>query len=89
MNLFSIFHCEKKQDYIRADDDDVRFVLAQHTQSYLYSASSLKQISAGRHITPLGHIILIPSRSVFLLASYCYVLSGEAGNANAIVFGFT
>jgi len=22
---------EKKQDYIRADDDDVRFVLAQHT----------------------------------------------------------
>ena len=29
--FFSIFHCEKKQDYIRADDDDVRFVLAQHT----------------------------------------------------------
>ena len=31
MNMFSIFHGEKKQDYIRADNDGVRFVLAQHT----------------------------------------------------------
>jgi hypothetical protein len=38
---FSIFHGEK-QDYIRADDDDVRFVLAQDAKSCLYSASSLK-----------------------------------------------
>ena len=27
-----------------------------------YSASSLKQQSAGRHVAPLGHIILIPSK---------------------------
>jgi hypothetical protein len=27
-----------------------------------YSASSLKQQSAGRHVTQLGHIILIPSQ---------------------------
>jgi len=26
-----------------------------------YSASSLEQQSAGRHVAPLGHIILIPS----------------------------
>jgi hypothetical protein len=31
IGIFSIFHGENKQDYIRADDDDVRFVLAQHT----------------------------------------------------------
>jgi len=31
----------------------------------LYSASSLKQQSAGRHVAPLGHIILIPSQPVF------------------------
>jgi hypothetical protein len=30
-----------------------------------YSASSLKQKSAGRHVAPLGHIILIPSQPVF------------------------
>jgi len=30
MSIFSIFHGENKQDYIRADDDDVHFVLAQH-----------------------------------------------------------
>jgi hypothetical protein len=34
----------------------------------LYSASSLKQQSAGRHVAPLGHIILIPSQPVFALS---------------------
>jgi len=29
-----------------------------------YSASSLKQQSADRHVTSHGHIILIPSQSV-------------------------
>jgi hypothetical protein len=33
-----------------------------------YSASSLKQQSAGRHVAPLGHIILIPSQPVFALS---------------------
>ena len=31
-------------------------------QVEFYSASSLKQQSAGRHVTQLGHIILIPSQ---------------------------
>jgi hypothetical protein len=39
--------------------------LDQHTELDFYSASSLKQQSADRHVTPLGHIILIPSRPVF------------------------
>ena len=43
------------------DDDEVRFVLDQHAELDFYSASSLKQQSAGRHIATLGHIILIPS----------------------------
>ena len=33
-----------------------------------YSASSLKQQSAGRHVAPLVHIILIPSQLVFALS---------------------
>jgi len=54
-----------------------------------YSASSLKQQSTGRHVAPLGHIILIPRQPVFALSPYCRVLSGEAGNFNFIVFGLT
>jgi len=40
--------------YIPRDSDAIRF----------YSASSLKQKSAGRYVTPLGHIILLPSQPV-------------------------
>ena len=49
-------------------------------------AQLLKQQFAGRHVTPLGHIILIPSQPVFVLSPYCCVLSGEATN---VVFGLT
>ena len=62
------------------EGDYVRFVLSQHAEFDLYSASSLKQQSAGRHIAPLGHIILILNQSV---------LGGEAANSNFIVFGLT
>jgi hypothetical protein len=50
------------------DDDEVRFDLDQHAELDLYSASLLKQQSAGRHVAPLGHIILIPSQPVFALS---------------------
>jgi hypothetical protein len=43
--------------------DNVRFVLDQHTELDLHSGNSLKQQYAGSHVTPLGHIILIPSHS--------------------------
>jgi hypothetical protein len=36
-------------------DDDVRFVVDQHVELDFYSASSLKQQSADRHVAPLGH----------------------------------
>jgi len=45
----------------------VRFGLDQHAELDFYSASSLKQQSANRHVAPLGHIILIPSQTVFAL----------------------
>jgi hypothetical protein len=50
------------------DDDEVSFVLDQHAELDFYSASSLKPQSAGRHVAPLGHIILIPSQPVFSLS---------------------
>jgi len=50
------------------DDDEIRFVLDQHAELDFYSASSLKQESAGRHVAPFGRIILIPSQPVFALS---------------------
>ena len=44
---------------------------------------------AGKHVVPLGHIILIPSQPVFALTPKCYVISGEAVNTNFIVIGLT
>ena len=49
-------------------DDEVRFVLDQHTELDFYSASSVKQQSADRHVAPLRNIILIPSQPVFALS---------------------
>ena len=79
----------REQVNFQWDDDEVRFVLDQHAELDLYSASSLKQQSAGRHVAPLGHIILIPSQPVFALSPECCVLSGEARNTNCIAFGLT
>ena len=50
------------------DDDAICFVLDQYAELDFYSASSLKQQSVGRHVAPLGHIILIPSQQVFALS---------------------
>jgi hypothetical protein len=53
---------------IYGDDDEVHFVLDQRAELDFYSASSLKQQSAGRHVIPLWHIILISSQPVFALS---------------------
>jgi hypothetical protein len=50
------------------DDDEVRFVLDQHADLDLYSASSLKQQTVDRHVAPLGHIILISTQPVVALS---------------------
>ena len=66
---------------------DLSFVLDQHAKLDFYSASSLKQQSAGRHVAPLGLMILIPSQPVFVLSAKCFMLSGDSTNTNSIVFG--
>ena len=57
-----------RTSYIQWNDDgDFHFELDQHAELDFYSAISLKQQSAGRHVASLGHIILIPSQPVFAL----------------------
>ena len=58
----------REQISFQLDDDDVHFVLDQHAVLYFHSASSLKQQSAGRNVTPFGHIILIPSQPIVALS---------------------
>ena len=50
------------------DDHDVHFVLDQHAELDFYSTSSLKQQSAGRHVAPVWHNVMILSQSAFALA---------------------
>jgi hypothetical protein len=55
-----------RTSYFQWDDDEVHFVLDQHTELDFFSASTLKQQSADRHVAPL---ILILSQPVFALSS--------------------
>ena len=69
MSTFSVISWREQvlfwwDDY---DDDDVHVVLNQHSELDFYSTSSLKQQSAKRHVAPLEHIILIPSKQYMLL----------------------
>ena len=57
-----------RTSYIQWNDDDVRFVLDQHAELDFYSASSLNQQSASRHVAPIGHIFWFRvNQSVFFL----------------------
>ena len=55
-----------------ASDSCFCFVLDQQGELDFFSASWLKQQSMGKHIAPLGHIILILSQTVFALTP-CHV----------------
>jgi len=70
--------------YIRWDDNDIHSVLDLHAYFVkdLYSANTLRQQSAGRHVDPLGHFILIPGQSVFalFLEPTIYRIQGEYAN---------
>jgi Ca2+-binding RTX toxin-like protein len=66
-------------EYANQGTDTVQSSIT-YTLSWIYSASSLKQQSAGRHDAPLGHIILIPSQPVFAFSPQCCVLGGKATN---------
>jgi len=81
-------HIMTRTRYIRWDDDDFHFILDQHPELDFYSASSLKQQSVYRHVTPLRHIILILSQPIFVLLLSTVCLT-EATNTNFMVFGLT
>jgi hypothetical protein len=66
-SIFQLYHCENKLIFNEMMMSEVRFVLDQHAELEFYSAISLKQQSTGRHVVPLGHIILIPNQPVFAL----------------------
>ena len=67
--------------YITDDDDDnVRFVLDQYPELNFYCVNSLKQQSVGKHVTQLGHIILIPSQPVFALNYSLLLCAQERSN---------
>jgi hypothetical protein len=65
--IFQLYHGENK---LIINEMMMKSTLYQTNMLSLvfYSASSLKQQSAGRHVAPLGHIILIPSQPVFALS---------------------
>ena len=65
---FSAISWPEQVNFQWDDDDVVRFVQDQHAELDFYSASSLKQQSAGRHVAPLGNIILILSQPVIALS---------------------
>jgi hypothetical protein len=65
----------REQVNFQWDDDEVHFVLDQHSELDFYSASSLKQQSADRHVASLGHIILISSQlALFFLLTITHSL---------------
>jgi hypothetical protein len=67
VSIFS--HAMARTSCIGWDDDDVCFVLDQHAELDIYSASSLKQQSTARNVAPLRNIILIPSQPAFALSA--------------------
>jgi hypothetical protein len=66
--LFIYYILWREQVNYRWDNDKVSFVLDQDAELDFYSASSLTQQSAGKNVTPVGHIILIQSQPIFALS---------------------
>ena len=64
---FSVISWQEQVNF-QWDDNDVCFLLDQHAKLDFYSASSLRQQSADRHVAPLGHIILFLGLPVFALS---------------------
>ena len=66
------------------DDDEVRFVLDQHTQLDFYSAGSLKQHSTFCS----GKFSSFWAKVFAITPEYSWILHAEAANTNLTVFGF-
>jgi hypothetical protein len=64
LSNFSATSWREQDNFQWNDDDEVHFVLDQHALLDFYSAISLTQQSAERHVAPVGHIILVQSQPV-------------------------
>ena len=84
--LFSISW--REQVNVQWDDDKVSLIPDQHAELNFDCASALKQHSAGRHVAPLGNIILIPRQPQSLLFLLNAAYSTEKHH-NFIVFVLT
>ena len=91
MNNFQLYHDENNVQFDEITMMSAFFQINTLTKCMfdLYSANPVKQKSTGRHVAPRGHIIPIPSQSVFALTPECFVLSGKATTTNFIIFGLT
>ena len=70
----SNFSAIARTNYIQGNDGSGDVCSVQDQEFDFYSASSLKQQCAGRHVSPLEHIILILTQSLFLLLkAMCFV----------------
>ena len=67
MSIYSDISWRDQVTFWWDDDDDVRFVLDHHAELDSYSASSKKKQSAGRHVAPRNHDIMISTQPVFAL----------------------
>ena len=65
--ICQLYHGENKLIFNEVMDGSALYQ-KKHAELAFYSASSLKQLSADRHVATLGHIILIPSQPVFALS---------------------
>jgi hypothetical protein len=84
VDIMHIFIINIKKYELWMQNLGYRFVLDQHAEVGFYSAISLKQQSADRHVAPLGHIILIPIQPVFVLTPCCFVRIEEAKHSYII-----
>ena len=76
---FMLFHVEKKNISMRWWCPHCTRP-TQHASLEFYSASTLKQQSAGRHVAPIGHIIMILSQAILVLTPEYYVIKPEVAN---------
>jgi hypothetical protein len=82
--IFQIYHCENKFIF---NDIMMRFALYWTNRLSWIFIVLADWLSADRHVTLLGHIILIPIQPIFTLSPHWCVLSEEAIHTNFIVFG--
>jgi hypothetical protein len=75
------YHDENKLHF---NDMMMMLICTRPTRLIGNSATWLKQPSVGRHVAPLGHIILIPSQPVFSLTPCSSVISREATHSNSL-----